>query len=136
MYCSGNLPALEKCHCINGMSPHLDQASASEVCGKSSRNEGGLKTMLSNCHCCVSFHVEWFSVINHHHHLCFASLSSYMIQVDSCKSTRGETSPDDSCKLHHVNAAAQVEKSVRRKFERFDFEVRCDLHETCAPIFL
>jgi hypothetical protein len=77
MYNSGNLPTLEKCHYISGMSPRLGQANASEGCG----GEGGLsctargmKTMLNCHHCFVSFHVEWLSLVSHHH--CFTSLSS------------------------------------------------------------
>jgi hypothetical protein len=34
-----------------------------------------LKTMLSSCRCCISFYVEWFSLVSHHH-LCFVLLSS------------------------------------------------------------
>jgi hypothetical protein len=67
IYSSGNLPALKKCHYINVMLPYLGQTSASVGCCRNDRGEGelsckarGLKTMLSSCHCCVSFHVESF----------------------------------------------------------------------------
>jgi hypothetical protein len=74
MNSSGNLAALEKYHYISGMSPCLGQASASENCGRSGRDSGELSckvrvptTVLSNCHCCVSFLVEWFSLVSHHY---------------------------------------------------------------------
>jgi hypothetical protein len=80
---SGNLPTLEKCRYINGMLPCPGHSTRSEDCGRSGRGEGGLsckargpKVMLSSCHCCVSFCIEWCSLnLNHHHHR-FASLTS------------------------------------------------------------
>jgi hypothetical protein len=79
IYSSGNLPLLEKCHYVSGMSSLPVKVSASEDCVRSGGGEAGLsckvrgfKNMISSCHCCVSFYVEWFGLILHHR-LYFAS---------------------------------------------------------------
>jgi hypothetical protein len=56
----------------------------------------------------------------------------YAMHVGSRESTCGNVGTDVSCKFHHINTAAWVEKNWCAKFNLLNFEARCDLHERSA----
>jgi hypothetical protein len=60
----------------------------------------------------------------------------YIIQVGSCKSALENALAGVSCKLHHVNTAARVKKSLRGKFYKLNFEASCNLYYVICMKYL